>query len=86
MGPGARRDTLDDHFGDWNWKKITMLGRTLLRKLKNAVVSAKVHHEELMELESAIDDASLMAWKSEVETWEADSTQHNPFESKVARE
>jgi hypothetical protein len=86
MGPGARRDTLDDHFGDWNWKKITMLGRTLLRKLKNAVISAKVHHEELIELESAIDDASLMAWKSEVETWEGDSTQRNPFESKVARE
>lgn len=25
MGPGARRDTLGDHFGDWNWKKITKL-------------------------------------------------------------
>lgn len=23
MGPGARQDTLDDHFGDWNWKKIS---------------------------------------------------------------
>ncbi|KAF9485772.1 hypothetical protein BDN70DRAFT_795106, partial [Pholiota conissans] len=21
MGPGFRRDTLDDHFNDWNWKK-----------------------------------------------------------------
>jgi len=21
MGPGHRRDTLDDYFGDWNWKK-----------------------------------------------------------------
>lgn len=26
MGPGFRRDTLDDHFNDWNWKKITALG------------------------------------------------------------
>lgn len=26
MGPGSRRDTLDDHFGDWNWKKITLFG------------------------------------------------------------
>lgn len=26
MGPGARRDTLDDHFGDFNWKKVTNLG------------------------------------------------------------
>jgi hypothetical protein len=21
MGPGCCRDTLDDHFGDWNWKR-----------------------------------------------------------------
>jgi len=26
MGPGSRRDTLDDHFGDWNWKKTVGLG------------------------------------------------------------
>lgn len=26
MGPGCRRDTLDDHFGDWNWKKVVGLG------------------------------------------------------------
>ena len=27
MGPGARRDHLDDHFGDSNWKKRISLGR-----------------------------------------------------------
>jgi hypothetical protein len=27
MGPGSRRDTLDDHFGDWNWKKTVGLGK-----------------------------------------------------------
>jgi hypothetical protein len=26
MGPGSRRDTLDDHFGDRNWGKITKMG------------------------------------------------------------
>jgi hypothetical protein len=26
MGPGSRRDTLDDHFGDYNWCKITLFG------------------------------------------------------------
>ncbi len=26
MGPGSRRDTLDDHFGDYNWRKITAFG------------------------------------------------------------
>lgn len=27
MGPGSRRDTLDDHFNDWNWKKILGFGK-----------------------------------------------------------
>lgn len=26
MGPGSRRDTLDDHFGDYNWRKVSQLG------------------------------------------------------------
>jgi hypothetical protein len=26
MGPGFRRDTLDSHFGDYNWRKIIDLG------------------------------------------------------------
>ena len=30
MGPGHRRDTLDDYFGDWNWKKIIKLGLSLI--------------------------------------------------------
>lgn len=25
MGPGSRRDTLDDHFRDYNWRKIVAL-------------------------------------------------------------
>ena len=29
MGPGSRRDTLDDHFGDMNWKKICGLGQLI---------------------------------------------------------
>lgn len=28
IGPGSHRDTLDDHFSDWNWKKIVTLGRS----------------------------------------------------------
>jgi hypothetical protein len=29
MGPGSRRDTIDDHLGAWNWKKTTLLGKPL---------------------------------------------------------
>jgi hypothetical protein len=27
MGPGSRRDVLDFHFGDYNWRKVTSLGK-----------------------------------------------------------
>ena len=27
MGPGSRRDTLDDHFAHYNWSKITSFGK-----------------------------------------------------------
>jgi hypothetical protein len=27
MGPGHRRDTLDDHFSDGNWRKTTSMGQ-----------------------------------------------------------
>ncbi|KAF8879940.1 hypothetical protein BD779DRAFT_1676153 [Infundibulicybe gibba] len=30
MGPGSRRDTLDDHFGDYNWRKVIGLGIGIL--------------------------------------------------------
>ncbi len=28
MGPGSRRDVLDYHFGDHNWRKLTGLGKS----------------------------------------------------------
>lgn len=28
MGPGSRRDTLDDHAGDRNWKKTIFMGKS----------------------------------------------------------
>ena len=37
QGPGSRHDVLDDHFSFWNWQKYIGLGRTLMRKYRNAV-------------------------------------------------
>ncbi|KAG1759135.1 hypothetical protein EDD22DRAFT_981161 [Suillus occidentalis] len=89
MGPGSRRDILDDHFGDWNWKKVASLGRTLLRKIKEAVKAEKEHRHALQELEESIQAsdlgvASLATWTSEVVAWELDHSKPNPFESRIA--
>ncbi|KAG1812343.1 hypothetical protein EV424DRAFT_1473566 [Suillus variegatus] len=83
MGPGACHNTLDDHFGDWNWKKITMLGEQMLHKIKQASSRSKLHREELHELERTIPALSLSAWRSEIILWEEDHTKSNPFESRV---
>ncbi|KAG2740929.1 hypothetical protein P692DRAFT_20851259 [Suillus brevipes Sb2] len=84
MGPGTRRDTLDDHFGDWNWKKTTTLGHTLKRKMENAIKWEREHRVALYNLEGTIQPALLDEWGTEVEMWEEDNTRPNPFESKLA--
>jgi hypothetical protein len=28
MGPGARHDTIDDHWAYWNWQKLISLGKS----------------------------------------------------------
>lgn len=30
MGPASYRETIDDHFGDWNWLRIVGLGKSLM--------------------------------------------------------
>ncbi|KAF8871980.1 hypothetical protein BD779DRAFT_1453348 [Infundibulicybe gibba] len=80
MGPGSRRDTLDFHFGDSNWRKMTSLGLTLMRRLKIAaseMVDYVVAHREL---EASLPNASLVAWRDQIEAWEEGRTLNNPFE------
>ncbi len=70
MGPGACWDTLDDHFGDYNWRKIITLGmqffqqmdsanrqslaETLCARLKEAVKACLEHVEEFIGYENAL--------------------------------
>ncbi|KAH7906050.1 hypothetical protein BJ138DRAFT_1138106 [Hygrophoropsis aurantiaca] len=83
MGPGSRRDTLDDHFSDWNWKKLVGLGSSLLRKVKEAVTERREHCTALAEFEGTLDAAYLAQYKLEMEEWEADRSKRNPFHSRV---
>ena len=69
MGPGHRRDTLDDLIGDSNWKKKIGLGRhvnpclgsylhqigeSILRKIIEAIPERNEHEEDLRELECSL--------------------------------
>ncbi|KAJ7720502.1 hypothetical protein B0H14DRAFT_3098545 [Mycena olivaceomarginata] len=79
MGPGARHDTLDDHFNDWNHKKIVGLGQFLLERAKKAVNNMRTHRLESFEVELGLPADVVKAWTKEMELWELDSANPNPF-------
>ncbi|KAJ6585954.1 hypothetical protein B0H19DRAFT_1250699 [Mycena capillaripes] len=79
MGPGARRDVIDDHFNDWNHKKIIALGRVMLERIQKAVGQMIDKQEELVEMEASLPADIVKEWTKVMEEWEADSSKPNPF-------
>ncbi|KAJ7256755.1 hypothetical protein C8J57DRAFT_1650145 [Mycena rebaudengoi] len=81
MGPGSRRDHLNDHFNDWNYKKIIAFGRAMLDKIQKAVpemVGTKLALEEMVE---SLEKEAVDEWTKMAEEWEKDATKPNPFET-----
>ncbi|KAJ7898272.1 hypothetical protein B0H14DRAFT_2332228 [Mycena olivaceomarginata] len=81
MGPGSRRDTLDDHFNDWNHKKIIALGATLRRKVEAAVPEMVTLREALQDMEESLGAEAVEQWTRMATLWEADESAPNPFET-----
>ncbi|KAJ7775778.1 hypothetical protein B0H14DRAFT_2401678, partial [Mycena olivaceomarginata] len=81
MGPGSRRDTLDDHFNDWNHKKIVALGTTLRKKTEVAVEEMVTTREALADLEDSLGAEDVKKWTKMAELWEKDVENPNPFET-----
>ncbi|EIW53788.1 uncharacterized protein TRAVEDRAFT_134057, partial [Trametes versicolor FP-101664 SS1] len=79
MGPGSRRDFLDDMFSHHNWVKVSNLAMTLLKKMKKAVPERDTQIIAFQEYNSAFAPATTEQWRLAVEAWEADSTKPNPF-------
>ncbi|KAG2104983.1 hypothetical protein BD769DRAFT_1612896 [Suillus cothurnatus] len=83
MGPGSRRDTLDDHFGDFNWKKVTNFHIILFRKLVAAIPQRDQHLTDFNDFNDTLvveRPEEVAQWKVAIEGWEADGSQTNPFE------
>ncbi|KAJ7446027.1 hypothetical protein B0H11DRAFT_1930369 [Mycena galericulata] len=79
MGPGARRDVIDDHFNDWNHKKIVAMGQTFLERSQKAVGEMVEKQEALVEMEASLPSENVETWTKAVELWELDPSQPNPF-------
>ncbi|KAJ7716378.1 hypothetical protein B0H16DRAFT_1741305 [Mycena metata] len=90
MGPGARRDKLNEHFNDLNWKKTIGLGRALEKKMRKAVpemVAATRAFEDMERSLRAAGEAgegeveTVEVWTKMATEWEKDATNPNPFET-----
>ncbi|KAJ7435097.1 hypothetical protein B0H11DRAFT_1937910 [Mycena galericulata] len=77
MGPGARHDTVDDHWGHWNWQKIVRLAEALHRKLNNAK-KEQIVQTEAFEAFSQQQSSRVPEWKKMVEVFEAETSKPNP--------
>ncbi|KAK0484153.1 hypothetical protein EDD18DRAFT_1311916 [Armillaria luteobubalina] len=83
MGPGSRQDTLDDHFGDYNWRKIVILGAY------DTVAAQAQHVAKFISYEDALWVEHLTAvnqWRSMVLAWESNRMKPNPFSPTLRHE
>ncbi|KAG6877691.1 hypothetical protein C0992_009434 [Termitomyces sp. T32_za158] len=85
MGPGSRRDTLDDHFSDYNWRKIVTLASTFCRKVEEAVTHRAEHTLAFEEFSAALPKNDINEWRGLVEAWEEDGKKVNPFAASVQK-
>ncbi|KAF8070016.1 hypothetical protein FPV67DRAFT_1413223 [Lyophyllum atratum] len=83
MGPGSRRDTIDDHFNDWNWKKTTQFGQRLLKKIQRAAEGSTEHKNIQRDFEASLPPDDVATWREKVETWEANPDAPNPYAQKM---
>ncbi|KAJ6493479.1 hypothetical protein DFH09DRAFT_1104473 [Mycena vulgaris] len=88
MGPGARCDTLNEHFNDWNWKKIIAFGCVMLKKTRTAVPEMVATKVALNDMEASLHAAgaheeaeAVEMWTKVATVWEEDPEAPNPFET-----
>ncbi|KAJ7839295.1 hypothetical protein B0H13DRAFT_2239609 [Mycena leptocephala] len=84
MGPGARHDTIDCHWGHWNWQKLVHLATTLRRRLDIARQELQLQKEGF-ELFSQQQADRVPEWKKMVEEFEADGTKRNPYQGAAVK-
>ncbi|KAA1479149.1 hypothetical protein DENSPDRAFT_886475 [Dentipellis sp. KUC8613] len=83
MTPGARQDTLNDHFGHANWRKNVGIGETILRRMNEAIPETIRNMHVLEEFSNVLEleQPGLVAkWEAEVIAWEKDHKAPCPYE------
>ncbi|KAJ3817509.1 hypothetical protein F5880DRAFT_1626284 [Lentinula raphanica] len=71
MGPGSRHGTMNDHFGHWNWVKLTGLGSLLLKRYRVAIQEMNIHRENLKEFTEG-KGPDTVKWEMMIKAWEGE--------------
>ncbi|KAL5492982.1 hypothetical protein ACEPAI_4430 [Sanghuangporus weigelae] len=73
MAPGLRHETLNDHWGAWNWKKILGFGDYFLRKLVEAVEWHSIHQKAFESSSTTVSPTAIAKWSAMISAWNADA-------------
>ncbi|KAJ7734855.1 hypothetical protein B0H16DRAFT_1731613 [Mycena metata] len=80
MGPGSRKEVLNNHWGFWNWQKLLGLAARLRTRLDRAT-SEYAAQLEAFTMFSMEQGADVPVWLEMVEKFEADGKNNkNPYE------
>ncbi|KAI0074003.1 hypothetical protein K474DRAFT_1677445 [Panus rudis PR-1116 ss-1] len=83
MSPGARHETLDDHWGAWNWGKIIGMGSYMGRTLLKAHQMSLKHGAILKEYNATFKPEWIEEWTTIIQEWRQDPNSHpDPYEVK----
>ncbi|KAF7973147.1 hypothetical protein HWV62_15919 [Athelia sp. TMB] len=77
MGPGGRHDVLDDFFGYSNYRKMTDIGPSLLKKAVKAIAEAISHRRAFEELDEHLKEdmaAQVAQWEVDYAAWDRKPT------------
>jgi hypothetical protein len=100
MGPGARHDTIDDHWAYWNWQKLISLGTSrrdfagmdtdacisaaTLRRKLDTALEQQVVQREALDVFSLAQQDRIEGWKKMVHDFKEDPTLTNPYKVEFA--
>ncbi|KAF9503966.1 hypothetical protein BS47DRAFT_1401889 [Hydnum rufescens UP504] len=79
MGEGLRHDTLNDIWGDMNYRKFIAMGSLLPKKLQNAIIQCEKHNEQHEIFCGAIPDTNKVEWTTMINEWENDKSKPDPY-------
>ena len=86
MSSGARSDTLDDHLGEWNWRKTTRLPQQLRQGLQRALREVVTARRELEVIESKLDAGQVEAFAKRYAEYLLSHRKPCPWRSQVSGE